>query len=105
MWGEMREWLKKASIGTVGANGKQDDRYLASELCGPEYKVTSSGAIQLESKDDMKKRGVASPDVADALCLTFAYPVANKATSKVLKDRVASRSRSNRSLSVGSWMN
>lgn len=105
MWGEMREWLKKASIGTVGANGKQDDRYLTSELCGPEYKVTSSGAIQLESKDDMKKRGVASPDVADALCLTFAYPVANKATSKVLKDRVASRSRSNRSLSVGSWMN
>ena len=92
MWGEMREWLKTASIGSTGQNAAQENRYLKAELCGPEYKVTSNGAIQLESKDAMKKRGVASPDVADALALTFAYPVANKATSKLLKDRVASRS-------------
>ena len=33
-------------------------------------------AIILEKKEDMKKRGLASPDLADALALTFAYPVA-----------------------------
>ena len=32
----------------------------------------STGKVQIESKDDMKKRGVRSPDVADAFCLTFA---------------------------------
>jgi hypothetical protein len=33
-------------------------------------------AIILEKKEDMKERGLASPDLADALTLTFAYPVA-----------------------------
>jgi hypothetical protein len=33
-------------------------------------------AIILEKKEDMKRRGLASPDLADALALTFAYPVA-----------------------------
>jgi hypothetical protein len=37
----------------------------------------ASDAILLERKDDMKRRGLASPDDGDALALTFAYPVAN----------------------------
>ena len=36
-----------------------------------------SDCILLERKDDMRKRGVASPDDGDALALTFAYPVAS----------------------------
>jgi hypothetical protein len=104
MWGTMREWLKTASIGSTGSNASQEDSYLKAELCGPEYKITSNGAIQLESKDSMKKRGVASPDVADALALTFAYPVANKATSKVLKDRVVSRANVYSHGQSGNWM-
>jgi len=40
----------------------------------PEYKITSNGKLQLESKEDMKKRGVSSPDVADALALTLSRP-------------------------------
>lgn len=107
MWGEMREWLKKASIGSTGQNAAQENRYLKAELCGPMYKVTSNGAIQLETKDAMKKRGIASPDVADALALTFAYPVANKATSKLLKDRVVSAGRrlAGGTPTAGAWMN
>ncbi len=49
-----------------------DDPALVSDLCVPTYKLLSSGKIQVESKDDMKKRGVKSPDIADAFCLTFA---------------------------------
>ena len=36
--------------------------------------------LQLESKQDMKKRGLASPDSGDALALTYAYDLAPEAT-------------------------
>lgn len=68
MWGRMRDWLK---IGHV-----PDDKELQQDLIGPEYFYHSTGSIQLESKDDMKRRGQASPDAADALALTFAFNVA-----------------------------
>ena len=51
---------------------------MRADLIGPSYTVNSMGAILLESKEKMKKRGIASPDVADALAITFAYPVARK---------------------------
>jgi hypothetical protein len=41
-------------------------------------RVRASDAILLERKDDMRRRGLASPDDGDALALTFAYPVAKK---------------------------
>jgi len=71
MWGDMKQWLKEG--GAIN-----DDQVLADDLVGPEYYVTLKGQIQLESKDDMKKRGVPSPNRADALALTFAYPVKKK---------------------------
>lgn len=70
MWGIMRDWL-------VGAMLPHDTDLLA-DLTGVEYGyVMQSGrdAIQLERKEDMRRRGLASPDHADALALTFAYPV------------------------------
>jgi hypothetical protein len=70
MWGHAREWLKAGAI--------PDDPELKAELTSREYfYVQRDGreAIMLESKSDMKKRGLSSPDVADALALTFAYPV------------------------------
>jgi hypothetical protein len=70
MWGDMREWLKTASI--------PKDRYLKTDLISPLMKPDSKGAIFLESKKDMKMRGLASPDAADAIALTFAYPVAHR---------------------------
>jgi len=70
MWGNMREWLQRGSI--------PRDQELIDDLIGVEYGFTPTNKIQLEKKEDMKKRGLASPDLADALALTFAYPVAPK---------------------------
>ncbi len=72
MWGEMREWLKSAAI--------PKDRFLKNDLTGPMMKPDSKGTIFLESKKDMKSRGLASPDAADAIAVTFAFPVAHRET-------------------------
>ena len=77
MWGEMREWLKTGSIPT--------DRFLKSDLISPLVKYDSKGAMFLESKQDMKKRGLASPDAADAIALSFAFSVAR--TEKVVNSQ------------------
>ena len=60
----MRHWLKTGDI--------PDDAALAADLAGPEYGFDAKGRIQLERKEDMKRRGLASPDAGDALALTFA---------------------------------
>ena len=70
MWGAMRDWLKSAAL--------PQDRLLRADLTGPKTKPDSSGTIYLESKKDMKSRGLASPDAADAIAVTFAYPVASR---------------------------
>lgn len=70
IWGACKEWLK------IGAIPEIPD--LEAGLTGPEYGFKDIGGrscILLESKENMKKRGMSSPDLADALCLTFAYPV------------------------------
>ena len=71
-WGLMRDWLKE------GGWLPKDDR-LRDDLCAPEYGYTLSGKIQLERKEKMRARGLASPDLADALALTFAAPVVRRA--------------------------
>lgn len=70
MWGDMREWLKTASI--------PKDRHLRTDMTSPKVSPDSKGAMFLESKKDMKRRGVASPDAADAIAVTFAFPVAHR---------------------------
>jgi hypothetical protein len=70
MWGAMRDWLKTASVPA--------DRFLKSDLIGPKTKPDSKGTLFLESKKDMKARGLASPDAADAIAVTFAFPVAHR---------------------------
>ena len=77
MWDKMREWLEDIPIDIP------DDNALHQDLCAPEYKHTSTRQIQLEAKEVMKKkRGLSSPDVGDALALTFAYPVRAKSGKK-----------------------
>jgi hypothetical protein len=68
MYWKVRAWLKD--------RGKipQDER-LIDDLAAPNYKYDISNRLQLESKDDMKGRGIPSPDVSDALALTFAQSV------------------------------
>ena len=70
MWGDMKAWLKSASI--------PQDRFLKTDLISPLMKPDSRGTIFLESKKEMKARGLASPDAADAICVTFAFPVAHR---------------------------
>ncbi len=68
MWVRMKEWLN-------GVSAIPDDAQLAAQLTAVEYKHDANNAILLEKKEDMKRRGLPSPDRADALALTFAYPV------------------------------
>jgi hypothetical protein len=49
---------------------------LLAELTAIRYSFTSSGKMKAESKDEMRKRGLKSPDLADALCLTMASDAA-----------------------------
>lgn len=70
MWGTMKEWLRGGMI--------DDDPELKADLPAVEYGYVMRNArdvIILERKEDMKKRGLSSPDDGDALALTFAYPV------------------------------
>lgn len=71
MWMNMRDWLKEG--GSI-----PKDPVLHSDLISPETVSRLDGKIQIESKKDMKARGLPSPGRADALCLSFAYPVAMK---------------------------
>jgi hypothetical protein len=67
LWGALKEWLKTASVPA--------DKQLRDDLLGPRAKPNSAGAIFLESKKEMKARGLASPDAADAIAVTFAFSV------------------------------
>lgn len=69
MWSRLKEWLGHGSI-------DPHDERLSADLVGPGYRINSQDRLVLESKEDMAKRGVASPDDADALALTFAAQVA-----------------------------
>ena len=70
MWHDMNQWLR---AGGAIPNHAQ----LKIELCAPTYSyANAANKFELESKDDLRKRGLPSPDIADALALTFAYPVA-----------------------------
>lgn len=68
MWGNVKDWLKLGGA-------LPDNRDIYDDLTSVEYHMTLKGQIQLERKEDMKKRGLASPDLADGLALTFAEEV------------------------------
>ena len=75
----MREWLKTGSI--------DSDPELAADLPAREYGFDRENRIQLEKKEDLKKRGLASPDNADALAMTFAFPVGRRDVARELEKR------------------
>lgn len=68
MWGRMKEWLAGGCLAK--------DEALATDLTAVEYGFKPDDTILLESKESMKKRGLASPDDGDALAVTFAQHVA-----------------------------
>jgi hypothetical protein len=69
MWGLMNEWLRTPPVQIP------DKDSLHADLCGIKYKIDSQSRLVMESGEDMKKRGIRSPDEASALMLTFAMPV------------------------------
>lgn len=83
MWAQMRQWLR---IGAI-----PDDPELESDLTGIEYGYDADNAIQLERVEDMKKRGLASPDNGTALALTFAEPVIPASDRTMLKREARQR--------------
>ena len=78
MWWAVKEWL--SSGGSI-----PNDTTLKQELSTPTYWYDAVGRRVLEGKDEIKKRlqGGGSPDIADALALTFAYPVAKQLPREV----------------------
>lgn len=68
MWCKLREALKDGIDLPV-------DQELRDDLIGVEYAYLPTGKLQLEKKEDMKRRGLSSPDCADALAMTYAFPV------------------------------
>ena len=70
LWFKTKAWFEDRACKLP-----KDDQ-LVAELTGIRYSFTSSGKMKAESKDEMRKRGLASPDLADALCLTMASDAA-----------------------------
>jgi hypothetical protein len=95
MWGAMRDWLRTGHLPT--------DRFLKTDLISPRTKPDSKGTLFLESKKDMKSRGLASPDAADAIAVTFAFPVASQDFRQGRVDRRSPSRYSSAGVST-SWM-
>lgn len=69
-WGRLRDWLSEGG-------SLPDDPELEADLTGPQYGMDKNGRYQLEKKDEMKKRGLSSPDCGDSLAITFAQVLAS----------------------------
>lgn len=71
MWAKMKRFL-------IDGGAIPDEATLCEDLIGPEFVTMVNGLIKLESKDDMKDRGLPSPNDGDAVALTFARDVKKK---------------------------
>jgi hypothetical protein len=89
MWNRMKDWLLHGAIPA--------DITLETDLTGPGYHLNRSEQLVIESKQDMVKRGVASPDYADALCLSFAAHIPPVAAQGMPEQRFVGGF-------AGSWM-
>ena len=83
VWGLMKGWLQYGKI--------DDDPELERDLTGPHFDTDNpKSVIQLERKEDMRDRGVDSPDCGDMLAMTFgANPMAETREEKVVKEQAA----------------
>lgn len=88
MWLRSRDWLEDK-----GGADIFDEDSLQADACGPGYKYDTNQRLVLESKEQMEKRGVRSPDDWDALALTFAEPVYDTAPGRAVASTTASQTR------------
>lgn len=83
MWGECKKWFENDPIEIPDCNS------LHADLCATKYKYDSLNRLVIEPKEQMKKRGLRSPDEADALCLTFALPIKAISPNKRKSEEIA----------------
>lgn len=72
MWWAVKDWLYDEPCELPQLES------LHSDLVAPKWRLDSAGRVMLEKKEDMKARGLPSPDEGDALAGTFAFPVASQ---------------------------
>jgi phage terminase large subunit len=72
LWFETRHWFEPMTVVVPTKEENPLIEKLTHELSSVESEYMSNGKLQVESKEKMKRRGVKSPNLADALCLTFA---------------------------------
>ena len=82
MWQQMKDWLETASI--------PNDQELRASLTALRYGY-KAGEMLIESKEEAKKRGIKSPDEADSLALTFAFPGSPKKRRHDIPDHAVAR--------------
>jgi hypothetical protein len=92
MWGKLANWLADIPVKIP------DDNRLHGDLCSIKYDFDSNSRLKMESKKDMIKRHIRSPDCADALAMTFCQPVYNymvkeEPTSNIIRSLAADMQR------------
>ncbi len=75
MYGEANKWLQARPCHISNDDVKAADQ-LQAELCSVGYSYTNNQALLMQKKEELKKNGLPSPDMADSFVLTFAFPVA-----------------------------
>ncbi len=93
IWAKGKEWLSRGAVDA--------DPQLEADLTGPGYKHDRQDRLLLESKEELKKRGLSSPDDGDALMLTFAAPVARAVAGEAEPEENYGGGSSS---SAGAWM-
>lgn len=86
LWGEMKKWLANGADLPVSAKTKEIN--LQGELTSMEYFYNTKMQLQMLAKKDLKRKGLESPDVADALGLTFAAQAYDMTPARRMKKRV-----------------
>lgn len=87
LWLEYRHWLES------GTGKLPKSRELVEDSISPTYSFMSNGKLKIESKEEMRRRGKRSPDLADCVVLSFASEPATiitgrKANKKAIKRRL-----------------
>ena len=80
MWCAVKDWMAQD-----GVNIPDDDELHMDLACVPDVKETVDGPMRLESKKTIRSEFGKSPDIGDALALTFAFPIAMKHTVEKIK--------------------
>jgi hypothetical protein len=94
LWWKLREWFEEGACSISRSLMPHQQKALLQDIQDIRFKYSPTGKIKIESKKDMKERLGFSPDVGDALCLTFTHKIRNKA------QQVGQRAKE---VAIGSW--